>query len=497
MSENRRIIRCMMSGDRGQRPPAWCSWEGSAVPKMVSDHMTHAHDYRPSVIDEYLSDPWYADESREDWRARYYSDRVSGGGYVPRGFAMLHGLTRHPSDEPDEYCDHPNGFGPNGCPCGKGQPDENEPDTFRNLRTGKDEETARCDLCPGNVRAPINALPRHLEVEHPDSKIMRCPLGGPCDTFHTKSVSNVANHMRIVHGLADADAAPYIEDPWMASESRAAWQQRTLCTKVPGLVFRVHKEIPFKHNGVTTDLYRCKSKDPHPVHLWQPGPNTEFFTCLGALTPQEQDNVPDGIWSHSVDCPGGCGNAYVKGNLRRHLQTVHSWTGDMWEDWTEETNFLELPTVPNSVLDDMEALGQRAKRKMADFLNPVITMEEIMADHLAETSFGGVGEVLQQWWLDRAKEEAQAVVPKAVTYGSNSLLQLGRKMAQLQGREASDEEAMELGCWVYAVGKIERWTDAVMRGERPSDDTLYDIGIYIKMAQRIRDAGSWPGLPTT
>lgn len=101
---------------------------------------------------------------------------------------------------------------------------------------------------------------------------------------------------------------------------------------------------------------------------------------------------------------------------------------------------------------------------------------------------------LTQWWLDRARDEAAQVAPKAAEYGSNSLAQMGRKMAQLQGRQVGDEEALELGCWAYMIGKVERWTDAVMRGERPSDDTLHDIAVYTKMAQRIRATGDWPGV---
>jgi len=101
---------------------------------------------------------------------------------------------------------------------------------------------------------------------------------------------------------------------------------------------------------------------------------------------------------------------------------------------------------------------------------------------------------LTDWWVQRAEAEARAVVPKAVEYGSNSLMQLGHTIAQMQHREVNDEEALELGCWINAVQKLGRWTDAVMRGDRPSDDSIYDLGVYCRMAQRIRDAGSWPGV---
>lgn len=99
---------------------------------------------------------------------------------------------------------------------------------------------------------------------------------------------------------------------------------------------------------------------------------------------------------------------------------------------------------------------------------------------------------LRNWWKNRALVEAEAVVPKAIEYGSNSLMQLGRTVARLQGREVDDAEALELGCWINVVQKVERWSDAVLRGDRPSDDTPYDAGVYIRMMQRIREVGGWP-----
>lgn len=100
---------------------------------------------------------------------------------------------------------------------------------------------------------------------------------------------------------------------------------------------------------------------------------------------------------------------------------------------------------------------------------------------------------LFDWWATTARQDAEMVVPKSIEYGSNSLEQVGRKMAQLQGGEVTKAEALELGCWVYAVGKMERWTDAVMQHRKPSVDTLVDLGVYTTMARRIREVGDWPG----
>jgi hypothetical protein len=98
------------------------------------------------------------------------------------------------------------------------------------------------------------------------------------------------------------------------------------------------------------------------------------------------------------------------------------------------------------------------------------------------------------WWIDLAHEEADHAVAKAVEYGSTDLIEVGRTLALVMQREGlSDQEHTELGIYFYLIGKIARWTDAVRDGRLPSDDTLADIGIYVRMSQRNRFAGGWPG----
>lgn len=100
---------------------------------------------------------------------------------------------------------------------------------------------------------------------------------------------------------------------------------------------------------------------------------------------------------------------------------------------------------------------------------------------------------LQDWWQTKALEEVTAVAPKAVEYSSVDLVWIGRTLGLILGRDGlDDEEATELGIFFYEVGKIGRWIGAIKEGRRPSDDTLFDAGIYIKMAQRNRDVGGWP-----
>lgn len=100
---------------------------------------------------------------------------------------------------------------------------------------------------------------------------------------------------------------------------------------------------------------------------------------------------------------------------------------------------------------------------------------------------------LRSWWFDQAGIEIDSTVPKAIEYGSTDLQDIGRDLARTAGRQVTDEEAAELGVYFYLRGKLSRWTSAIERGERPSDDTLFDLGVYVRMAQRIRHAGGWPG----
>lgn len=101
---------------------------------------------------------------------------------------------------------------------------------------------------------------------------------------------------------------------------------------------------------------------------------------------------------------------------------------------------------------------------------------------------------LRGWWFDQAEKEIDGTVPKAIEYSSTDLVDIGRVLAFCMGRSVSDEEAAELGIFFYTVGKMSRWAGAIKTGKRVSDDTLYDTGVYVRMVQRVRDAGGWPGV---
>lgn len=100
---------------------------------------------------------------------------------------------------------------------------------------------------------------------------------------------------------------------------------------------------------------------------------------------------------------------------------------------------------------------------------------------------------LSEWWRQCADDEIARTVPKAVEYGATDLIDIGRNVARLAGREVDDRQAAELGIFFYLEGKFARWRSAIMEGRDVSDDTLFDIGVYVRMTQRIREFGSWPG----
>lgn len=108
---------------------------------------------------------------------------------------------------------------------------------------------------------------------------------------------------------------------------------------------------------------------------------------------------------------------------------------------------------------------------------------------------------LRFWWEKISKAEVDMVAGKAVEYGGNGaaidLIQIGQDLAAISGRTVDDQMATEYGIYFYVRGKFARWTAAMVEGRPVSYDTLLDLGIYIRMAQRNREVGGWPFGPTT
>lgn len=104
---------------------------------------------------------------------------------------------------------------------------------------------------------------------------------------------------------------------------------------------------------------------------------------------------------------------------------------------------------------------------------------------------------LDEWWHAQAAKEVEPLMSKLVEYGGKGraydLIDIGKDLARtLDWEDISDADAAELGIYFYIRGKLGRWFAAISDKRPVSDDTLYDIGIYVRMVQRIRDRGGWP-----
>ncbi|QJD50031.1 hypothetical protein SEA_RASOVI_57 [Microbacterium phage Rasovi] len=114
------------------------------------------------------------------------------------------------------------------------------------------------------------------------------------------------------------------------------------------------------------------------------------------------------------------------------------------------------------------------------------------------------GSALYQWWMQTAHDEITPMLGKMVEYGganrATDLIDIGRVLEEAGVRvdhfrtdqHTQTARQQELGCFFYLQGKFGRWVAAVKEGRPVSDDTLHDIGIYVRMVQRIRAVGGWP-----
>lgn len=116
-----------------------------------------------------------------------------------------------------------------------------------------------------------------------------------------------------------------------------------------------------------------------------------------------------------------------------------------------------------------------------------------------DTKRANLAEELAAWWHEQADLEVKAVVPKAIEYGGHGaardLIDIGADMVRIAGRRPesmSTQQLTEIGIFFYVRGKIARWASALAEGRDVSDDTLHDISVYCRMAQRAREVGGWP-----
>lgn len=93
---------------------------------------------------------------------------------------------------------------------------------------------------------------------------------------------------------------------------------------------------------------------------------------------------------------------------------------------------------------------------------------------------------------DLTSEVTDMVIPKARTYGTTELSQLGATLMNVAGKGTTPErDSMQYAVWFYSVGKMARWTAAVKRGEQPTRDTVLDILVYALMWLKVEETGEW------
>lgn len=245
--------------------------------------------------------------------------------------------------------------------------------------------------------------------------------------------------------------------------------------------------MPFKHNGVTTERAECAVSPAsavaveHDAHKWRPGERTEWFTCPGLVKCQYCSNL---IW---------------RDKMVQHLQDVHA--DKLTLDDAGPATHTGRPAmhsgsayVPAGALaveecDHPNGFGPYGCAGCGSTVSDELDRIEAEDEPRPDAARAG----FHAWWVAQVDEAAPTIERKAAEYGSNSLAEMGRMFARARGvGQISDAEALEIGCMIYAKGKLERVLDAMLKGKLPSVDTWHDLGVYSAMAQYIRENKRWP-----
>lgn len=100
-------------------------------------------------------------------------------------------------------------------------------------------------------------------------------------------------------------------------------------------------------------------------------------------------------------------------------------------------------------------------------------------------------QTLQEWWLEHARREIEATLPKVEEYSASDLNIMGAALEEMG--QAPVNAGVEAAIAFYVLGKVSRLVGGLSEGKVPSEDSWFDIGVYARMAQRVRETGGWPG----
>lgn len=160
-------------------------------------------------------------------------------------------------------------------------------------------------------------------------------------------------------------------------------------------------------------------------------------------------------------------------------------------------------SAPNAVtVDPLADVRQSVENVIRTFQNVYggeFTYGEVVPNDPWPTEAVPAKDELTEWWLSTAYAEVEPMAAKALEYGGKGaavdLIDIGTDLVRMAGRkpdEFDEAQLAELGVVFYVRGKVARITAAVVEGRFPSDDTWHDLGVYARMAQRIRAVGGWP-----
>lgn len=99
---------------------------------------------------------------------------------------------------------------------------------------------------------------------------------------------------------------------------------------------------------------------------------------------------------------------------------------------------------------------------------------------------------LQEWLEGFHERSLDETIRKAVEYGGADLDIMAKAMLCLVPEEYREQTlGVEMAIAFYALGKVARLFGAYERGQRPSEDTWFDLSVYARMGLKVREQGRW------
>lgn len=243
-------------------------------------------------------------------------------------------------------------------------------------------------------------------------------------------------------------------------------------------------ELPDEHTTVTKKVRRVGEWDPELVDSAiraNGGPSERFHLVLTMV-------------DHKVPRIAGVRDAGTLSEKGLDSE-VRQFVDDL--EATIHAKVELIGTGPKSML------WWRGGGPKAATVNPFAGLQRVVQNMFASyPTFTGVDtdDELTEWWLNKARSEVKPMADKALEYGGKGaavdLIEIGKDIARMTDPEHWNSYSVahytEIGIYFYLRGKLARWQAAMIEGRKVSDDTLLDIGVYVRMAQRTREVGGWP-----